>query len=390
MLVTREQINKLLSYKPNGSPVLSFYLNTDRSQMPLQRIQSIARRKIHEAEEYLRRSDDWGRFYPVIQKEIARIQDYVYRHLPEHTEPGLVVFAGHNGILWEVFDLPRPVSSRLMVDLTPYFNPLLAILSEYSRFGVVLLDRQRARLLELYMGQLGELWDVFDDVPQKVSAGGWYGLRERKEQRKVEGKITHHFKHVAEELFRLFQKNQFDKLVVGCSTEYYNEFIRHLHPFLHKRLAGHLVAGPDQDIPEIIQKMREFERAIKHQEDQELINSILLEPRQPELVSFGLDSVSENVAMGKASLLLIAEGQSRSGRACLDCGWVSERAERCRICESETISREDVLEDLVEVAARQNCRIRFVEAATELDKVGGVATQLRYRISLPAESEKSG
>jgi peptide subunit release factor 1 (eRF1) len=379
MLVTREQIDSLLSYNPNGSPLVSFYLNTDRGQKKIHRIESAGRHRLHEAIEALRDNGAEGELLDAARKEAKRIEDYLENHLSEHFEPGMVVFCGQDGGIFEVFDMPRPVPTRVIINSSPYLQPLLAVLSEYERYAVVLLDMQKARLIEVYMGQAEERAEIFDDVPSKVKAGGWNGLLERRMQRRTETKMHEHFKHVAAELFKLYQKKQLDRLLVGCSQEYYQEFIRCLHPFLQERLAGRFSGGPEDDIKPVFKKVKEIKEDVRRKEDQSLLEDTLVKPEQPDMVSKGLGPVARSVAMGEAGVLLVKEGSSRPGRICPDCGWVDDKAESCQLCDTATEKREDIIEELVEAAARHNCRIRFVEPTPELEQAEGVAAQLRFR-----------
>ncbi len=50
---------------------------------------------------------------------------------------------------------------------TPYIAPLLEILDEYERYGVVLADKEQARLFTVFIGEIAEHYDAFAPAPVK-------------------------------------------------------------------------------------------------------------------------------------------------------------------------------------------------------------------------------
>ena len=50
----------------------------------------------------------------------------------------------------------------------PYLRPLIAALDEYARYGVVLMDKEKARFFTVYMGEIQEHEAVFDEVPRRT------------------------------------------------------------------------------------------------------------------------------------------------------------------------------------------------------------------------------
>ena len=50
---------------------------------------------------------------------------------------------------------------------TPYIAPMLEILDEYERYGVVLADKEQARLFTVFIGEIAEHYDAFAPAPVK-------------------------------------------------------------------------------------------------------------------------------------------------------------------------------------------------------------------------------
>ncbi len=64
-------------------------------------------------------------------------------------------------------DLPVRMATQAWFGNTPYVRPLLETMGEYERYGVVLVDRERARFFVISMGVIEEVSDVFQEPPVK-------------------------------------------------------------------------------------------------------------------------------------------------------------------------------------------------------------------------------
>jgi len=107
---------------------------------------------------------------------------------------GLVIIADGARDIFQVFRVAQPVKSQVVVDPDPYIRPLIAILDEYHRLMLALVDEREARLVEVYMGEVLEHEALQADIRGKVTKAGWYGLEERRIERSITNKIIRHYK----------------------------------------------------------------------------------------------------------------------------------------------------------------------------------------------------
>ena len=70
----------------------------------------------------------------------------------------------------------------------------------------MVLDREKAFLLEVSMGEVEEQSSLQDQVPPRTRATDWGGYRERRIERHVDQEVERHYERVAEALFLLFQR----------------------------------------------------------------------------------------------------------------------------------------------------------------------------------------
>src|SRR5262249_30662771 len=116
---------------------------------------------------------------------------------------GKAIFACASRKFWREFDLPPQLGmTQVKVDRHFHLRPLSQLLSANPRLAVALVDRHRARLFELRMGELRELEGISHPLSQRGHSEGYAGFEGGHAQRRVEDEALHHYRNVAEALKR--------------------------------------------------------------------------------------------------------------------------------------------------------------------------------------------
>jgi peptide subunit release factor 1 (eRF1) len=92
----------------------------------------------------------------------------------------------------------------------------------------------------------------------------------------------------------------------------------------------------------------------------------------------GLDRVLDALVARRVDLLLVSEGFEAPGWRCPTCAWVGTRGRRCPVCAAAMDQVADVVEEAVEEALTQACRVAFCRDNADLDVLGRVGALLRY------------
>src|SRR5207248_4748884 len=95
-------------------------------------------------------------------RDLKRIEDYVRGGIDRSHTRGLALFSCVTEGLWQPVHLPVSVRNSLVVNRRPQVRPLEAVVERAERYGVVLADRQRARLFVFQLGELVEWSERFD------------------------------------------------------------------------------------------------------------------------------------------------------------------------------------------------------------------------------------
>jgi peptide chain release factor subunit 1 len=370
-MITPKQLDQLARFDASGANVLSAYLDLTPERQ-LRRAFAIAfKAGVQQAREQL---DERGR------EELARESERVETWL-ETAEPhgkSVAVFTCEPRGLWETHFLPARVADAVTFQPVPHVEPLLEILDEYERYAVAVVDKERARLFTVFMGQI-EQADALDDfVPGKHDQGGW---SQANYQRHHEAHVLAHLKKVVEHLSKLLERNRFDRLVIGGPEEATSE----LRSLLTHDLADRLVAvlpieGAAGDV-EVLERTLKVERRIEREDEQRLVDELFDAIGAGGLAACGLGDVGEALVLGKVQTLVLAYGAKTDGLECTVCGWLDREATKCRLS-GDVMRSADVVDRAIQRARREGGTVEVVhdEQAERLsDRCGGVAAILRFR-----------
>jgi peptide subunit release factor 1 (eRF1) len=286
---------------------------------------------------------------------------------------------------WREFDLPPDLpASQLFVGQRFRLKPLAALLGAQPKLGVVLLDRQRARLFELRLDELAEQTSMFHRLPRPTS--GYSGYDAGHAERRVADEAMHHFRFVAERLKDLAERGVWDKLIVGCHQVNWAEFESNLHSYVRQRLLGHFTADvATMDNVEIRdQALRIFHEAVDRRRH-ELVHDAVAMARGHRRGVTGLRRVLRSLELGEVQTLLMGQNYSARAVECLKCGHLDAHIVRyCSVCGNATREMDDVSEGIIPMALRRDVELFYVDDP-ELDQAGNIAAILRFRADKHAQ-----
>ncbi|RJP76940.1 MAG: hypothetical protein C4524_09335 [Candidatus Zixiibacteriota bacterium] len=384
-MITFLDVEDLLDLRSGGQPVVSFYLNTDRSRHTLDQQRVQARNLLREG----RKSAEAGPWDETVKAGLLADLDHLDRYLNDLLEPtfphrGLAVFACQAIQLWRVFNLPRPVPSGVYLEMAPHIRPLTLIMDEYHRFGVLLLDRRTAELYEVYMGEILKLEEAFpaSAPPAPVSLAVEHpGSGDRGMSHRGEEETQRHFRHVADALFHRYHRRHYEYLVLGGQQSLLTQFESFLHPTLKERVVGRLAGEPGKTRPaRILEETAEIERRVESENERRMVRQLADTAMGRGLAVMGLHPVLEALHRGAVHILLVEEGWHQSGVICRQCGWVGIEGESCPDCRAATEAVGDMADDVIEAALRTGSMIEHVHPTSGLGDHGHIGAFLRFKV----------
>ena len=378
MSITREQIRELAEFQDENSCAVSFYFQPSTPRNKAHKEDTILIKDL--AREALRHLDSKA------SKDCAKADiERLVRLSAELRSNGTharAVFACANQNIWREYELPANLpGTQFFIDRHFHLKPIAHLLGASPLLGVVLVDRHRARIFDLRLGELTEREDLFHPLPRRGRSDGFAGYDGGHAQRRVEDEARQHFKNVAAMLKELLEGGVFEKWILACQDAHRPILEQQLHPYVSQALIGHFHAdlghvSRDEIRTQAQQILEHWQSGRKH----ELVGHTLTQARSNGRGVTGLRRVLRSLELGEVQTLLIGENLQAHAVECTGCGHIDAHlVSHCPVCGRVTQEIVDVGEAILPWVIRREIETFYVKDDPEFDKVGNIAALLRYR-----------
>ena len=369
-VLTEAAIRELAGIRGETAPITSCYLDVDGRR--LVRHQDVEQ----ELEAMLRGARQRANGHRSVQDDLRRIEAFVRGGLDRKTTRGLAIFACSASDLWEVIELPMPVRSQVVINHAPAVGQLESVVQEHEPIGVLLADRQRARLLVFEQGQLVERSELLDELPRDVDARG---ERERgTPDAHVEELAHQHLRNAARAAFDLWQSRGFQHLVIGAPDAIASELERDLHPYLQARLCGRIHVGVGASTAEVLQAAEAVEAQVERQREAEVVARLREAAITGRRGVAGLARTLEALHSRRVERLVVSKGFAEEGWRCPETGALALVGPTNPLNGVTMDKVDDVVEDAIEEALTQGIGVTICVGNADLDVLGRIGALLRY------------
>jgi len=377
-MITREQITELAQFEDQASCALSFYFQPATPRNKAHKEEAILTKDL--AREALRQLESKGK------SDSARADlDRIVRLAREFRGNGVhakAVFACSAQNFWREYDLPAQLGgTELLVDRHFHLKPLAQLLGAFPSLGIVLVDRHRARLFDLRLGELAEREGFFHPLSRRGRGDGFAGYDGGHAQRRVEDEALHHYKFVADFIKDALDKGMFEKWIVGCQETHWPQIEAQLHSYASQKLLGRFNADVARVNTEEVRT--QADRIFAESQERrcnEILRETISQARSNGRGVTGLRRVLHSIESGEVQTLLIGQNYHSQAVECAGCGHLDAHlVSFCPACGRETRQVVDVSEAILPWVIRRNIELFYVKDDPDFDKVGNIAALLRFR-----------
>jgi peptide chain release factor subunit 1 len=369
--ITEATIRELASIRGERAPITSCYLDVDGRRL--------ARSKDleHEVDVVLkdaRQRLDGG---ASVREDLQKIERYVREDLDRSRTRGLAFFACSADGLWRVVELAVPVRTRVVVNQVPAVVQLESVLREHEPIGVLMADRQRARMFVFELGELVDRSELFEQVPRETDARG---LRDRGGDHPgaLEAHIRHHLRNAAQVAFEVWGQHPFAHLAIAAPDDLAGQLEADLHPYLRDRLCGRLAVPVTADHDEVLAAAQRVETKVERERQAAVVERLREAAASGRKGVAGLADAVAALGDRRVDVLLVSHGFTAPGWRCGACDALAALGRRCKRCGGEMTEVADLVEDAVEEALVQSCQVEICVGNADLDVMGRAGALLRY------------
>ena len=400
-MITREQVHELAQFEEQGACALSFYfqpaaprnkahkedaiLAKDLAREALRQLETKSNGKSSSKNNYESARADLDR--------IVRLAQYLRGNgVRGNGARAKAVFACGAQGFWREYDLPPQLGgTELSVSRHFHLKPLSQLLGAFPSLGVVLVDRHRARMFDLRLGELNEREGFFHPLTRRGRGDGFAGYDGGHAERRVADEARQHFKFVAEFLKDALEKGTYEKWILGCQDTHWSQFEPQLHPYASQRLLGRFsteVAHVSRE--EIRAQAERIFADWQKKRSSEAVRDTISQARGHGRGVTGLRRVLHSLELGEIQTLLLGDHYHAQAVECTGCGHLDAHlVTLCPVCGKETREVVDVAEAILPWVIRHDIELFYVKDDPELDKVGNIAALLRFRSAKTADNVRS-
>ena len=365
-----DTLRRLAGLRPEEGKVVSIYLNLDPTEFASGAARATAINSLLDQADRAAREDDVS-----VRDDVERIRE-LFKNFDFQGAHSVAVFACGSEDLLEAIKLPRTIESTVVIDESPYVEPLAEVQSA-SLYGVVLVNRQAARIFRGSRDHLEEVARVDDEVHRRHDQGGWSQARY---QRSVDKEAQDHLKNASEELRRRHERRPFDALFVGAPEAVYTDFCDHLHPYLKDRVAGRVEVDVENTTADDVQAaaadaIASYERGL----EKETLDRLIEGKETGGRGAAGLEDTLKALNEQRVEALLLQDNFDSAGVCCPQCGWLGPAGVgECPADGAETAERDNITDLVVRRAITQSARVVVVRDDERLEPLGSIAAVLRF------------
>ena len=277
----------------------------------------------------------------------------------------------------------------------PYIAPLIYALDEYERYGVVFLNKKKWRLFEIFLGEIEEIIDVFNEI----SVEDWHritadspslrftatkpassraGAAVDRFARKISVWTQRFYKKVARLLEKFVHGHNISRIILLGLSEETHVFEQYLTRSLRGKVVAHLssLPTPEASIEEVSKKVFPEIARIEREKEVELVDRVREKPGV-----WGVDNVLEALQMGRLYVLIVPWELDIDAWRCLKGGLVFGNEETAKRLCTDGIEKVKLRDIIIDLAADYGARLEFVRGEAEkilLEQLGGLAGLTRW------------
>jgi peptide subunit release factor 1 (eRF1) len=254
----------------------------------------------------------------------------------------------HPGGLWRAEAFAVPIASHVTFDPNPDVAPLLELLDEYERYAVAVVDKEKARLLTVFAGEVEDSELFRDFVFGKTDQGG---LSQPDYQRHHETHVHWHLEKVVRRLADLHRRRRFDRLILAGPSEATAELRRLLPATLERRVVAMIGTELFASDHEILARTLDIERLVERRAEERLLDEIIDLAGPAGRPTLGLEPTLAALWSASVRTLAVSADLRVTGSECPtvidsiggESSTVQPAARRCAPCTTSLIARWRVL-----------------------------------------------
>lgn len=364
-MLSENDLRELLEFTAT-EPVLSVYLNTDPAEGNADTHKRRLRSMIKDIN---------------LTKDVDNIEKF-FEHSYNWSGRGVAVFSCSAKDFFRAYPLAVPVRNLVHISDRPSVKPLASLLDNYGGYGVVLVDKQGARLFFFHMGELREQEGVLGESVKRAKHGAGSSTVPGRRgasaaSRTVDEVVDRNMKETVDFSIHFFETNRVRRILVGGTEENVKSFTNQLPKAWQSLVMGTFPMSMTASLNEVRSRALELGMQAEAERERRLVDRLEELAAKGGAVK-GLEDTLTAANEGRVQTLVISDGFRKNAYRCKGTGWLTTRPEEVCSGEEDVEKVYDVVDLLVNQVMRSGGEVEVILSTEKLDKLGSIGAFLRY------------
>ena len=366
-MITDRDLQELLNYQAKHT-VLSVYLNTDPVEGNADAYKLRLRSMLKDVD---------------LAQDVANILRYI-DHEFDWSGRSLAIFSCAPENFFAAYSLAVPVRARVRTGDRPFVKPLADLLDSYGGYGVVLVDKQGARLFYFHLGELQEQEGVLGESIRHTKRGG--GSQATGRRGGVAGQ-TNYEQEVAERNMReavdfavhFFAEKKVRRVLIGGTDDNVALFRSQLPKAWQSLIVGAFSVSMLASQSEVLERALEVGSAAEYRREAHLVDTIVTNTAKGRGGALELQATLDAIREGRVQVLVIRDGYRTLGGRCTSCGYLAAQPmEFCPFCSKPAEEIPDIVELAVQKVMQWGADVEVLQKDQQMKGFDQIGALLRY------------
>jgi peptide chain release factor subunit 1 len=366
-MLTETNLKELLGYQTNHQ-VLSVYLNTNPSEGSSDVYKLNFRSMVKDIN---------------LPSDVLAVDNYLNRDF-DWIGRSVAVFSCAPDKFFRAYSIAIPIRNQAIVSDRPHVKPLASLLDYYGGYGVVLVDKQGARLFSFHLGELREQEGILGETIRHTKRGGASakpGMRGGMAgQTRYEDEVAdRNIKDVAEFAAQFFTDNNVRRILIGGTEENIAQLRNHLPKSWQSLIVGTFPMSMTASKVEVLEKAMHIGKEAEYRKEELLLKRLVTDAAKERRGILNLEDTLGAVHNGRVQTLVIQDGYRALGYRCQGCGYITaQELEVCQFCGAKFEKIPDAVEMSVYKVMKAGGEVEVLQQEHAIDGFKYIGALLRY------------
>ena len=366
-MLTETNLKELLGYQTDHQ-VLSIYLNTDPTEGSADGYKLNLRNMLKEIN---------------LPADNQAIENYFNTEY-DWSGRSVVVFSCAPDGFFRSYTFAIPIRNQIIVSDRPHVKPLASLLDYYGGYGVVLVDKQGARLFSFHLGELQEQEGILGESIRRIKRGsastrpgqrGGVADRTRSEDEVADRNI----RDVVEFATRFFSENNVRRVLIGGTEENISLLRNQLPKSWQSLIVGTFPMSMTASKVDVLERAMQIGKQAEYRREDQLLRRLVTGAAKERGGVLNLEDTLSAVHNGRVQALVIKDGYKAEGYRCLGCGYItSQELPECQFCGSKFEHVPDAVEMAVHQVMKSGGDVEVLQQVHKVDGFTDIGALLRY------------